>query len=125
MNINAFKQELRNHPDKERVDRLIEGLKNGFDIGVKDPPHEQYECKNLRSALKEKDFVAAALKTELDQGYIMGPFFDPPFDYYRVSPLGVAIGKYSGKKRLILDLSSPHGEDLVCSVNSGIDKAGI
>ena len=123
MNINAFKQELRNHPDKERVDRLIEGLKNGFDIGVKDPPHEQYECKNLRSALKEKDFVAAALKTELNQGYIMGPFFDPPFDYYRVSPLGVAIGKYSGKKRLILDLSSPHGEDLVCSVNSGIDKA--
>ena len=123
MNINAFIQELRNHADKERVDMLIEGLNNGFDIGIKDPPKEQYECKNLQSALKEKVFVAAALKTELEQNYIIGPFSNPPFDNYRVSPLGVAIGKYSGKKRLILDLSSPHDEDLVCSVNSCIDKA--
>ena len=67
--------------------------------------------------------MAAALKTELDQGYTMGPFFNQPFDNYWVSPLGVAIRKYAGKKRLILDLSSPHGEDLVYSVNSCIDTA--
>ena len=39
--------------------------------------------------------------------FLYGPFSKPPFDKYRVSPLGLAVGKYSGKKRLIVDLSSP------------------
>ena len=44
--------------------------------------------------------MATALKTELDQGYIIGPFFNPPFDNYRVSPLGVAMGSIQGKNDL-------------------------
>ena len=51
-----------------------------------------------------------------------GPFDSPPFDNYRVSPLGVAEGKYSKKKRLILDLSSPHQSENHCSINDLIDK---
>ena len=49
-----------------------------------------------------------------------GPFAANPFKDLpsRVSPLGVATHKYSGKKRLILDLSAPH--DGV--INSLIDK---
>ncbi|XP_035997645.1 uncharacterized protein LOC118564320 [Fundulus heteroclitus] len=39
---------------------------------------------------------------------MMGPFKTSPFALFRVSPLGVATRKYSGKKRLILDLSAPH-----------------
>ena len=104
------------------MDSLINGFSNGFDIGVTDPPKECYECKNLQSALRDPEFVATAIQTELTQGYMIGPFTDPPFDNYRVSPLGVATGKYSGKKRLILDLSSPHEEHYVQSVNSYIDK---
>jgi hypothetical protein len=37
-------------------------------------------------------------------------FDAPPFSVYRVSPIGIAEGKYSGKKRLILDLSSLHND---------------
>ena len=44
-----------------------------------------------------------------------------PFEHFRVSPLGLAEGKYSKKKRLILDLSAPHNED-INSVNDLIDK---
>ena len=50
-----------------------------------------------------------------------GSFKSPPFQNCRVSPLGVATGKYSDKKRLILDLSSPHNDTCV-SVNDMIDK---
>ena len=39
--------------------------------------------------------------------------------WYRVSPLGLAIGKYSLKKRLILDLSC---DPLHISVNDLIGK---
>lgn len=44
------------------------------------------------------------------------------FQQYRVSPIGVAIGKYSGKPRLIVDLSSPHENIVHQSVNDMIDK---
>ena len=48
---------------------------------------------------------------------MIGPFSSPPFPTFRISPIGVATRKYSGKKRLIIDLSSPHGTS-VPSVNS-------
>lgn len=40
-----------------------------------------------------------------------GPFRDIPYTTYRINPVGVAEGKYSKKKRLIVDLSAPH-EDI-------------
>ena len=39
---------------------------------------------------------------------MIGPFSKSPFSLFRVSPIGVATRKYSGKKRLIVDLSAPH-----------------
>lgn len=54
--------------------------------------------------------------------FLYGPFDSPPFEHYRVSPLGIATGKYSGKKRLIVDLSSPHEGPFNVSVNDLIDK---
>ncbi|XP_033480312.2 uncharacterized protein LOC117255466 [Epinephelus lanceolatus] len=48
---------------------------------------------------------------------MIGPFDHPPFSIFRISPIGVATCKYSGKKRLIIDLSSPHGSDIL-SINS-------
>ena len=41
-------------------------------------------------------------------GYLAGPHNSLPFDFYRVRPIGVATGKYSDKKRLIIDLSLLH-----------------
>ncbi|XP_075935401.1 uncharacterized protein LOC142935139 [Anarhichas minor] len=48
---------------------------------------------------------------------MIGPFTSPPFPIFRISPIGIATRKYSGKKRLIIDLSSPHGST-VPSINS-------
>jgi hypothetical protein len=71
--------------------------------------------------MSQTDDVSELLQKELNNGFIYGPFCKPPFEHYRVSPLGVATGKYSQKKRLILDLSSPHSKD-VASINDLIDK---
>ena len=63
------------------------------------------------------------LTDEINKGYIYGPFDHPPFTNFRVSPLGIATHKYSGKKRLILDLSAPHNYNSNhSSVNDLIDK---
>ena len=56
------------------------------------------------------------------KGYLYGPFKSHPFTTYRVSPLGLAIGKYSGKNRLIVDLASPHEDPNHVSINELIDK---
>ena len=64
--------------------------------------------KNLQSALKEPVLVSDLLKKELDKGYLIGPLYATPFSVFRISPIGVVSRKYSGKKRLIFDLSAPH-----------------
>jgi hypothetical protein len=78
--------------------------------------------KNNLSARVQQTVVSELIDKELQKGFIYGPFTQPPFDNYRVSPIGVAEGKYSKKKRLILDLFSPHN-DTDLSINDLIDKA--
>jgi hypothetical protein len=48
--------------------------------------------------MSQTDDVSELLQKELNNGFIYGPFCKPPFEHYRVSPLGVATGKYSQKK---------------------------
>ena len=85
-------------------------------------PTSSYHCKNLRSALDNAEDVTRLLQQELEKGYVFGPFEEPPFDTYRISPLGIAESKYSHKKRLIVDLSAPHDNGVHSSLNDLIDK---
>ena len=80
------------------------------------------ECRNNLSARSQPNVVNELLRKECENGFMYGPFETLPFSSYRVSPLGVAEGKYSKKKRLILDLSAPHQSDIHFSINELIDK---
>ena len=85
-------------------------------------PLSNIEYWNLLSARKTPLDVQELEKTECQQGFLYGPCIEPPFKSYRVSPLDLAVGKYSGKKRLIVDLSSPHDDPHNSSINELIDK---
>ena len=87
------------------------------------PPTKSYTCKNLLSATRNPEVVSDLLSTEVKNGYVIGPFSEPPFEIYRINPLGIAERKYSHKKRLIVDLSAPHNIDTHQSLNSLIDKS--
>ena len=76
----------------------------------------------MLSARRNPSDVQELIEIECEQGFLHGPFSEPPFDKYRVSPLGLAVGKYSRKKRLIIDLSSSHDDPLNSSINDLIDK---
>jgi hypothetical protein len=117
-----MRRELAGHEDRQFVDDLLRGLESGFLTGIENPPTGRLECPNLLSAKRDKEFVDKALAQEVNNGYIIGPLDTVPYTHYRVSPMGVAQSKYSLKKRLILDLSSPHDVNGVDSVNSLIDK---
>ena len=73
---------------------------------------------NLKSALDNPASVNDKLSKELTAGRIVGPFDFPPFDPFRISPLGIVPKKSPGEFRLIHHLSYPAGS----SVNDGIPK---
>jgi hypothetical protein len=72
--------------------------------------------------VKQKAVVQELIEKEVQKGFLSGPHDKLPFDSYRVSPIGIAEGKYSHKKRLIVDLSSPHDSEIHQSLNNVIDK---
>ncbi|XP_029927907.1 uncharacterized protein LOC115373572 [Myripristis murdjan] len=122
INVPALASELSSHPDSVFVDHLLSGLSQGFRVGVVSSLSSSYVSKNLQSAIQEPDLVSQLLKKELDKGYLIGPFNSSPFPVFRTSPVGIATRKYSGKKRLIVDLSAPRSGP-VPSINSLIPPA--
>ncbi|CAG2196837.1 unnamed protein product [Mytilus edulis] len=122
INVEVLQNELRNHSDKSFVYYLCNGLKYGFDTKVSVTSLPTLECRNNLSARSQPNVVNELLRKECENGFMYGPFDTLPFSSYRVSPLGVAEGKYSKKKRLILDLSAPHQSDIHFSINELIDK---
>ena len=76
----------------------------------------------MLSAKKNADVVQELLDAECSNVYAYGPFLEAPFENYRVNPIGIAVGKYLGKKRLIIDLTSPHNSKNHSSINNLIDK---
>ena len=100
---------------------LISGLTHGFRVGVSDPPSSPHVSKNLRSALNEPEIATQLIEKEVTKGFMLGPFKKPPLPAFRASPVGIATRKYSGKKRLIIDLSAPHSGPIP-SINSLIPR---
>lgn len=122
VNNEQLRLDLKEHPDKNFVEYLCTGFCEGFDPGLSELPLFTTECKNNRSARTQPAVVDKLIETELNKGYLYGPFKEPPFDVFRISPIGIAEGKYSKKQRLIVDLSAPYDSSDVISINNLIDK---
>lgn len=117
MNISRLTIELAHLPDKEFYNYLLSGLSHGFNSGVECALSQNFISNILQSAHAEPDVIDDLIKKEVKSGFMIGPFDKPPFEVFRVSPIGVATRTFSGKKRLIIDLSSPHNST-VPSINS-------
>jgi hypothetical protein len=122
INIKAFDTESLGYPDTELRFFVLHGLREGFKTGLAYLPTISHECPNLLSSRKIPTITTDLLRTELKKGFVIGPFDYPPFSTVRINPLGVAESKYSGKKRLIVDLSSPHDSEDISNLNDLINK---
>lgn len=122
IDIDQLERELNHHPDKRFTQFLISGFRDGFDTGISQLPSIAFECQNLRSALRDPEAVRRLVDEEVSKGFLIGPYFVPPFVTFRINPLGLVESKYSKKKRLIVDLSAPHDHSDHPSINSLIDK---
>ena len=122
INVQALDEELKSHPERDFVNDLITGCSSGFFPGINNPPSETFECRNLLSARKDPETTSQLLQSELNKGFLIGPFNHPPFPKFRVNPIGLAERKFSHKKRLIVDMSAPHDNADTPSLNSLINK---
>ena len=115
---------MTDNPDREFVDELIDVFREGAHLGIDELPEKSLICPNNLSARKQPTVVDELLQKEITQGYLIGPFPEPPFDVYRINPLSVAHKKYAEppKPRLVVDYSSPHDNEEHSSLNDLISK---
>lgn len=118
LNWEIWQECLAPHPDRDYVDYLITGMREGFRIGFSYGTHQCKKCSdNMRSAKQHPQVVRDYILKECEAGRLLGPFDPQAFPEVHVSRFGVIPKADPGNWRLILDLSAPEG----ASVNDGID----
>ena len=110
-----FARFLTCHPDSDFVSQLIQSLTHGFNIGYQGP-HTCLTAPNLISAHQHPQIIDKALKKEVAENRMAGPYSTPPYSNLRCSGIGVVPKKDRGW-RLINHLSAPSDS----SINDFID----
>ena len=117
---------LREHPDRQMVQYVVQGFRTGFDLGLTRQPPSCSPCKNLREARRKPHIAQAMIDEEVRKGHMAGPFKKPPFPDMVFSPVNLVpkAGAHPDapeikKYRLIHDLSHPYNDN---SVNACIPK---
>ena len=115
----AWADELQSMPDKQLVQYLISGIKNGFRIGFdRSSSSLQSAVTNMPSARINPGPVQEFLTKELQAGRLLGPLRAQDSTMVHISRFGAIPKRFQkGKWRLILDLSAPTSR----SVNDGIN----
>ena len=94
---------------------LVDGFKNGFDLGYRGRTDVQRRAPNLKLRVGSETILWNKVMKEVKLGRFAGPFKEIPFKYYIQSPIGL-VPKDGGKAtRLIFHLSYPKNGE---SVNS-------
>ena len=113
----AWQDGLRDHPDAEYRQYIVNGIEQGFHVGFDYMLQLRSARHNLPSATEHPEVVDRYVADEMAEGRILGPFAGGAIPGLHTNRLGVIPkGHTPGKWRLITDLSHPAGG----SVNEGI-----
>ncbi len=113
---------LVDHPDKELVEWMVRGIRQGFRLGFQQDRRGLRQARqNLASVREHPEVVQEYLDNELEKGRVIAVGKTEEADALGVhcSPFGVIPKKgKAGRWRLIVDLSAP----AEASVNDGISS---
>ena len=123
MKYDAWRVLLAKHRDKEEIQWCLDGIRNGFRIGYNGPRDVTRIAKNHNITNDDEiKFVDDEMIKQVKLGRRLGPFDDPPFENFIVSPMSIAYKKYSRKMRLVHDYSFPKFGSNSTSVNAFIPE---
>ena len=116
LNIEVWRKKLEEYEDKI----ICEWLEFGFPMDRDDTYKLTYDVRrNHKGAREYPDFIQGYLQKECVAGRILGPFPKNPLSSpLVVSPLNSVPKSNEDERRVIVDLSWPHG----AAVNEGISK---
>ena len=118
INVHLLMQYLEKYdPIKKRF--LFLDLTQGFKLHYKGPIISR-NVENHVSLSRNPKIFHDKIAKEIKMGFTAGPFKEPPFSPFLISPIGLIPKKESNKFRLILDLSYP--KTGLGSVNSFIPR---
>lgn len=115
LNIPLWEKSATGHPDDQIV---INGIKYGFSMNYLGGKLKEKDRECHPSAERYDKHVREYLTTEIEEGAILGPLDEPPFDEWtNTSP--IMTRKKQGdpkikkeKRRVIIDYSFPEGENV-------------
>ena len=114
-----LKPYLHGYPG-EKKKYLENGFKHGFRLRVRgEVPFQNEFPPNPKMSLEEQKIMGSKIRDEVLMGRVAGPFSNPPFDRFHISPVRLEPKKVGGY-RFIHNLSYPHDSEL--SVNSNIPQ---
>ena len=116
--LEAWKQKLEKHQDREYAGYILKGIEYGFHIGIEDTRVFTSAKQNMLSAKQNPQVVEEYITKEVEKGSILGPFPSEIAPKVHINRVGAIPKKYQpGKWRVITDLSHPEGH----SINDAID----
>ena len=115
LNIQAWRMHLEGYGDP----LLGDFLEFGWPVGCDRSVHVSSMSPNHSSALQFSEHIDHYISTECSHGALLGPFDGPPIVNLHISPLMTRLKRDSPHRRVIMDLSFPHG----WSVNDSISSA--
>lgn len=80
---------------RQKINMLVNGFTNGFDLGFRGPRDRVLESKNLKLRVGTKRDLWNKIMKEVRAGRFAGGFRRPPFQFYVQSPLGNVTGRNS------------------------------
>ena len=114
LHIPSWKKQLQGYWDAQ----LLDLLQYGFPLGFNRSCMLKNDVTNHKSAVDHPEHVQAYIDEEMKHGAIIGPFQSHPIAHAHFSPFMTRDKPDSKNRRVIIDLSWPHGH----SVNDGVDK---
>ena len=91
--------------DRGKTKYLIQGFKNGFDIGYRGPTNRKDMSSNIPIRIGSKLEMWNKIMKEVKNKCYAGPFEEIPFESYMQSPIGLVPKDGSKQTRLIFHLS--------------------
>ena len=84
-----FSWELRLHPNRQKVDFVLDGIRHGFRLGFCPTQRLKPAKKNKPSADQHPSVIDGYLAHEVSRGRVAGLFDFPPLPNLQVSSFGV------------------------------------
>ena len=108
VDVKQFEKLLReSHYDENKINKLIIGFSEGFDIGYDGPKDVTKTAQNLKLHVGDETILWNKVMKEVKEKRFAGPYREVPFENYIQSPIGLVPKEGGDGTRLIFHLSYP------------------